>query len=101
MDRIATEMTVDLQLELEWLKHLEGMPILLTYEHLSSLFGRSSGALRHAVCKPKSPMDLLLREARVTVGRRAYFKRTSLAKLLAIAEASSAVGMAADGGDQR
>lgn len=90
-------MTVDLRLEREWGNHLDGLPVLLTYEHLSSLFGRSSGAMRQAVCRPKSPMDLLLREARVTVGRRTYFKRTSIVKLLAIAEASSVVGRTKDG----
>lgn len=83
-------MAVDLRLEREWVKQLQELPVLLTYEHLSSILDRSAGALRHAVSRPKSPMDVLLREARITVGRRAYFKRAALAKFLAIAESSSA-----------
>jgi len=71
--------------------------VLLTYEHLSSILDRSAGALRHAVSRPKSPMDVLLRDARITVGRRAYFKRAALAKLLAIAESSSAMRADAEG----
>jgi len=80
------------------MKQLEQLPVLLTYEHLGSILDRSAGALRHAVSRPKSPMDVLLREARITVGRRAYFKRAALARLLAIAESSSALGADADGG---
>ena len=94
-------MAVDRRLEREWVKQLEDLPVLLTYEHLSSLFDRSTGALRHAISRPKSPMDMLLRQARVTVGRRAYFKRSALAKLLAIAEAGSTLGIEGEGGDQK
>lgn len=97
MDRIAIEMTVDRRLEGDWIKQLEALPVLLTYEHLSALLDRSTGALRHAVSRPKSPIDLLLRDARVTVGRRAYFKRSSLARMLAIAESGQTASQESGG----
>lgn len=89
MTRVATTASQRSDLTDEWRRDLEQLPVILTYGHLSELLGRSVGALRHAVCAPKTSADELLRRARVPVGRRTYFKRSMVARMLAEAEAAA------------
>lgn len=62
---------------------------LLTYRQLAGLLDRTVGGLKASLSRPSTEDARSLREARVRVGGRAYFRTHQVAELLERGEDSS------------